>query len=130
MLVGMALTWLVMRKKKPAPYVSPAEIALKRLAALEKEAADQDSYHFSIAVDDVLRDYLSKILGVRAEHQTSQEFLRTLDLRGGLRENLVPVIQDFMETSDAFKFSRLVGGAEDNDQLVKRAREVVEGSRR
>jgi LPXTG-motif cell wall-anchored protein len=128
--LGLLTLFFLKRKKRPAPYVSAADIALRRLTELEKSAGELDSYHFSIGVDDVLRDYLSRVLGIRAEHQTSQEFLRTLDLRGGLREQLITVLRNFLETSDAFKFARIPGGSKENLELLQRAREVVEGSRR
>lgn len=131
-LLGMLAMWLINQaSRRPAPSPrSHADEALSRLRALEGSQSELDTYHFSIEVDDVLRDYLSRSLGIQAQRQTSQEFLRSLHYRGGIRESLVPVIETFMEASDAFKFARRPGSPEVNGELLAHARQVVEGSRK
>jgi hypothetical protein len=87
----------------------PYEIALEQLAAARRLMQPEQARAFSIAVSEVVRDYIEKSFPERAAHRTTEEFLRDLATRPD--SPLVvhqPVLADFLRYCDLAKFARWI----------------------
>jgi hypothetical protein len=87
----------------------PYEIALEQLEAARHLMQPEQARAFSIAVSEIVRDYIETGFDVRAAHRTTEEFLR--DLATQSDSPLVahqPVLADFLRHCDLAKFARWV----------------------
>jgi hypothetical protein len=87
----------------------PYEIALEQLEAARCLMQPEQARAFSIAVSEIVRDYIEIGFDVRAAHRTTEEFLR--DLVTQPDSPLVahqPVLADFLKHCDLAKFARWV----------------------
>jgi hypothetical protein len=87
----------------------PYEIALEQLEATRRLMQPEQARAFSIAVSEIVRDYIETGFEVRAAHRTTEEFLR--DLATQSDSPLVahqPVLADFLRHCDLAKFARWV----------------------
>jgi hypothetical protein len=116
--------WRRWRRSAPAPR-PPQRLALDELGrtAAEAERAPAEA---TARAADVVRAYLAGRFGVRAEQQTTGEFLegigRSADFPGGQLEAL----RAFLGGCDLVKFSGLALSPEEARGLVRRGRELVE----
>jgi len=91
--------------RKKLPY----ELALEQLEAARRLMQLEQARAFSIAVSEIVRDYIEKSFPVPAAHRTTEEFLRDLATRPD--SPLVthqPVLADFLRHCDLAKFARWV----------------------
>jgi hypothetical protein len=87
----------------------PYELALEELEAARRLMQPEQARAFSIAVSEVVRDYIEKSFPVRAAHRTTEEFLR--DLATSPDSPLLahqPVLADFLGHCDLAKFARWI----------------------
>ena len=87
----------------------PYEVALEELEAARRLMQPEQARAFSIAVSEVVRDYIEKSFPVRAAHRTTEEFLR--DLATSPDSPLIahqPVLADFLGHCDLAKFARWI----------------------
>jgi len=87
----------------------PYEIALEQLEAARRLMQPEQARAFSIAVSEIVRDYIEIGFNVRAAHRTTEEFLH--DLVSQSDSPLVahqPVLADFLKHCDLAKFARWV----------------------
>ncbi len=114
--------WLLLRRRRraptavpdaaiapggPAPPLSPYQIALERLAAIERESwPDRGVVDLQyVAAIDVLRDYLGAAEEIPARERTSSELLWSMPPRlteGGLRR----LTSQLLGEADQVKFAR------------------------
>ncbi len=133
MLAAVALVvWLVIRywqnRPKPPPP-TPREIALKALERLRGEVKAMDPYNFSIAVSDVLRHFIGEQYHLRAEKQTSPEFLAAIGRSRVFTMDERDLLADFLERCDLIKFARIDADTLTSEALLKSALDFVEGAR-
>jgi len=118
--------WITRRRPAPATSpIAPRDAILQALAHAETEITSTSPHHFSIHISDALRYYITQMHGLRATHQTSQEFLATLN-----RSHLPPpargALQAFLNHCDTLKYARDGGDAGDNRTLLTLARQFVD----
>lgn len=104
----------------------PYEIALEQLEAARKLLQPEHAREFSIAVSEVVRDYIEKSFRVRAAHRTSAEFLRDLATRSD--SPLIahqPVLADFLGHCDLAKFARWVLSVPQMEAMLQSARTFI-----
>jgi hypothetical protein len=85
----------------------PYELALERLEAARSLMQPEQARDFSIAVSELVRDYIEISFPVRAAHRTTNEFLR--DLATGSDSPLSAhreSLNDFLHYCDLAKFAR------------------------
>jgi hypothetical protein len=87
----------------------PYEIALEQLEKARRLMQPEQARAFSIAVSEIVRDYIEKSFPVPAAHRTTEEFLRDLATRpdSPLAAHQ-PVLADFLRHCDLAKFARWV----------------------
>lgn len=87
----------------------PYEIALEQLEAARRLMQPEQARAFSIAVSEIVRDYIETRFAARAAHRTTEEFFR--DLATQPDSPLVahqPVLADFLRHCDLAKFARWI----------------------
>jgi len=104
----------------------PYQIALEQLEAARRLMQPEQARAFSIAVSEVVRDYIEKAFAVRAAHHTTEEFLRDLATRPN--SPLVahqPVLADFLRHCDLAKFARWVLSVPQMEAMLQSAEAFI-----
>lgn len=121
------------RRKKQSEQEAPVEeirpphlIALEALDALEAQELWQKgqvkAYH--IALNDILRNYLSARFGIRTLERTSAEILTEMRMEG-LESDLMRKLRSVFEVSDMVKFAKYPAGQAENSRSMEHARHLV-----
>lgn len=117
------------RKNRPvAPPPLPREVALKALEALRSQVQTADPHQFGIAVSDVLRRYVGEQFGIRAERQTSPEFLVACQNSARFSAGERRLLESFLERCDLVKFARQDESVSTSESLLQSAFSFVQGS--
>jgi len=104
----------------------PHEIALDRLEEARALMQTETAREFSIAVSEIVRDYIEDRFQVRAPRRTTEEFLYDLlespdALLAGHRE----LLGDFLHHCDLAKFARWILSVEEMEIMLQSARTFV-----
>ncbi len=119
------LRWWRNQRPAPAPTISPRTVALEALARLGGQVETATPYAFSIAVSDVVRQFVEASTGVHAVRQTSVEFLESISHRlSGPERDL---LSGFLERCDLIKFAQATASASDSRTLLSSAQSFVQG---
>jgi hypothetical protein len=100
----------------------PYELALERLEAARALMQPGQAREFSVAVSEVVRDYVETCFPVRAAHRTTDEFLR--DLATGADSPLAAhraALDDFLQYCDLAKFARWTLSVPQMEAMVQSA---------
>ncbi|HUC85489.1 MAG TPA: DUF4381 family protein [Candidatus Acidoferrales bacterium] len=125
-LVGLGYGVWRWRHRRVARAKLPYEIALERLEEARRLMRSERACAFSIAVSEVVRDYIEKSFPVRAAHRTTEEFLRDLAVRPD--SSLVAhqaVLADFMWHCDLAKFARWILSMPQMEAMLQSASDFV-----
>ena len=102
------------------------EIALERLENTRPLMRESNAEPFSLAVSEIVRQFVEEVLPVRAAHRTTDEFLRDLTSLSYL-----PLVQhrdslaDFLRHCDLAKFARWSLTVSQMDAMLESARAFV-----
>ena len=108
--------------RKKLPY----ELALEQLEAARRLMQLEQARAFSIAVSEIVRNYIETCFDVRAAHRTTEEFLRDLATRPD--SPLVthqPVLADFLRHCDLAKFARWVLSVPQMEAMLQSAEAFI-----
>jgi hypothetical protein len=107
-LAGLSLTlWRWRQRHAHSRRKLLYELTLEQLEAVRMLMEPGKGYQFSLAVSEIVRDYIERRFGARAAHRTTQEFLH--DLLNESHAALLahkPLLADFLEHCDLAKFAR------------------------
>jgi len=132
LLVGAFVWWKWFRKAKiveapAAPPVPPGQAALARLDALNAsellEAGDYRAFHFELS--DILRQYIERRFSLRAQEQTTDEFLAGLPDQRVFNSEQQLLLQDFLRRSDLVKFAKYAPRAGQSREAAEACRKFV-----
>jgi hypothetical protein len=128
-IVGYA-AWL--RKRRPVPKtLQPFEIALQRLDEVRRLLDPSSVREFSIALSDIVREYIEIEFKVTATHRTTEEFLH--DLLGSSHSSLAAhrdLLAQFLQQCDIAKFAGISLSRQIMESMHESARGfVIETSR-
>ena len=132
-LVSLAV-WALLthRKREAAKHIKTAwEHALEAIRALrEQVSAGAASPELAIAgLTDVVRHYLEARFHLRAERQTTAEFLAELERSDRLLEDKDrKFLRSFLASADMVKFARLPADPRLFEQASEKAEELVSGT--
>lgn len=125
-----SLFWLHRRRKNkqvspaPAVVIPPGEAALRRLDDLAAggllEEGDYRRYHFELS--DILRQYIERRFSIRAQEQTTDEFLARLPSHRVFNSQQQVLLQDFLQRSDLVKFAKYAPPAEQSRDAAQACR--------
>jgi len=133
MLLALAVwTFLLGRKQKSAvPARPPWELALDAIRKLREQVRDGalPPSPAIAALTDIVRRYLEARFHLRAEHQTTPEFLAELDRDDRLlEENDRKFLRSFLAAADMVKFARVPADPGLFEQTSVKAEELVSGT--
>ena len=133
MLVSLAVCILLLRRKREASKpVKPAwETAMEALGAIRAQfGSGLISPETAVAsLTDVVRRYLEERFHLRAERQTTAEFLAELNRDDRLLgERDRSFLRSFLTFADMVKFARMQTGPELFEQAAGKAEELVSGT--
>jgi Domain of unknown function (DUF4381) len=104
-LAGYAL-WRWRRRRTQPRILLPFEVALQRLEDIRRLLDPASAREFSIAVSDIVRQYIEVQFSVTATHRTTEEFLR--DLLESSNASLAAhrsLLAEFLNQCDLAKFA-------------------------
>jgi len=121
---------IVLAKRRPkTPPLTPRDIALRDLEQLRAQVQTLDPHAFSVAVSDVLRQYVDAQYGLRAGKQTSPEFLASIQAATAFSDDDRRLLADFLERCDLLKFARIEADSTTSEGLLSSALAFVQGGR-
>lgn len=124
----IALLVLRFMKRGRMRTVSPWEKALNSIRALlEKVHAGTSAPEHSIALlTDIVREYLERRFLLRAERQTTAEFLADLEQgKGDLTDRHRAFLRDFLMAADMVKFARVPTDKTQFENAAVKAEELI-----
>ena len=132
-LVSLAVWMLLARKKREAAkHIKTAwELALEAITALRDQVrGGSASPELAIAgLTDVVRHYLETRFQLRAERQTTAEFLSDLERNDRLLEDRDrKFLRSFLASADMVKFARVPADTSLFEQASVKAEELVSGT--
>jgi hypothetical protein len=119
-----AAVWKLRRRRQRRKLAY--EIALERLENTRPLMRESNAEPFSLAVSEIVRQFVEEVLPVRAAHRTTDEFLRDLTSLSYLplaqhRDSLA----DFLRHCDLAKFARWSFTVSQMDAMLESARAFV-----
>ena len=131
LLVILTLRDYFRRRSLPAPPLPPCEKAVNAVRRLRDAVhAGAVSAESSVAMlTDIVRHYLEKRFSLRAERQTTAEFLKELDQDDSpLHDNDRRFLKKFMVAADMVKYARIQSDPEAFDAAADRAEKLILGT--
>jgi Domain of unknown function (DUF4381) len=115
-------------KAPPPPPPSARARALKQLHELESQIENMDAHAFSVAVSDVIRNFIGTHFGLRATKQTSPEFLAAIAHAPQFTDGDRALLAQFLEKCDFIKFAHVDAGKEEMKEQLSSAIGFVQWS--
>jgi len=121
------LIWRWQRRQRPVRPLLPFEIALQRLEAIRALMQPSSVREFSIAITDVVREYIEQRFRITASHRTTEEFLHDLlqPSQGSLAVHRA-LLAEFLHHCDLAKFAGMALTRENMESLHASARTFVQ----
>jgi hypothetical protein len=106
--IGGYAWWRRMRRRQPVRRPELFEIALQRLEEIRSLMHPSTVREFSIAISDVVRQYIEAQMKITATHRTTEEFLRDLlDSSNAALARHRNLLAEFLQACDMAKFAGL-----------------------
>jgi hypothetical protein len=104
--IGGYVWWRRMRRRQPVRRPELFEIALQRLEDIRSLMDPSTVREFSIAISDVVRQYIEAQMKITATHRTTEEFLRDLlDSSNAALARHRSLLAEFLQACDMAKFA-------------------------
>ena len=126
--VLLILILLIFRKKAGKTEKIPAwMLALQNIGTIRTDLHEgkSDAEHAIVSLTDILRAYLEENFHLRAEHQTTREFLDELRRGGPLTQNQKNFLKEFLNSADMVKFAKAPADETAFDDAASRAEQLV-----
>lgn len=124
---GLLAWWWLHARGKATPSKSPCDRALEALDHIERRIDILPPYRFSIAVSDILRQFVTEQYDLPLTRQTSIEFLNALQSKSRFSEDEKILLADFLNRCDLIKFARYDATIADSRLLLEEATRFVKG---
>ena len=123
---------LYLRRRKPAPWVPPYEIAYRELEALMAEdlIAKGLVREFHYRLTDIVRHYIEREFRLRAPELTTEEFLAELARTDILSPSHKELLKSFLEQCDLVKYARHAPAEEEVRSVVTAATRFIDETAR
>jgi hypothetical protein len=118
--------WRWQQRRRAARKLELFEIALQRLEAARALMHPSSVKEYSVAISDVVRQYIEAAMNVTATHRTTEEFLR--DLLGSSNASLAAhrnLLDEFLSQCDMAKFAGVGLSMQIMESLHRSARSFV-----
>ena len=114
--------WLWNRRRALAAALLPYEIALARLEEARALMQPENAREFSIAVSEIVRQYIEQRFRVWAARRTTEEFLHDLlEPSDALLTSHRSLLAEFLRHCDLAKFARWILSSEEMDTMLESA---------
>ncbi len=118
---------LLTAKKKPQAVpktvaIEPRQAALQRLAAIQRDKPEAEQLY--VALTSTVREYLEDAYHLKAQTQTTEEFLQELTRQPIFDKETKRAIVAFLEVADAVKFGRYKPTDAERDAAVDAAKTI------
>jgi hypothetical protein len=126
LILGGYAAWRRHRRRSTPRVLLPFEVALQRLEDIRRLLDPASAREFSIAVSDIVRQYIEVQFRVTATHRTTEEFLRDL-----LETSNAPLashrnlLAEFLNQCDLAKFAGVSLSRQILESLHRSARSFV-----
>jgi hypothetical protein len=124
--IGGYAAWRWARRQRLPRPLEPFEIALQRLEEVRQLLNPGSVREFSIAISDIVREYIEAAFKVTATHRTTEEFLH--DLLGTSNASLAAhrnLLAEFLHHCDMAKFAGAGLSTQIMESLHQSARSFV-----
>jgi hypothetical protein len=124
--LGGYAIWRWRQRQRPSRILEPFEIALQRLEDIRRLLEPAHVREFSIAVTDIVRQYIEAAFHVTATHRTTEEFLH--DLLDTSNKSLAThrsLLAEFLNRCDMAKFAGMSLSRQIMESLHQSARSFV-----
>lgn len=124
--IGAYAAWRWKRQQRLPRAPRPSEIALQRLEDIRRLLDPSSVREFSIAISDIVREYIEAEFMVTAMHRTTEEFLH--DLLDSSQSKLAAhrtLLAQFLEQCDMAKFAGMSLSRSIMESLHQSARSFV-----
>jgi hypothetical protein len=124
------LAWWRWRKRHPAEVrvPTPKEIAIEALGRFRARVGEIDGSALSVAVADVLREFVTAGYGVPATRQTSQEFLDSASRSPWFDGEDREALAEILGLCDMVKFAGIEATVAEGSRLLDEAARFVNRS--
>jgi hypothetical protein len=123
--VFFGIRWWTSRRPTAPPPTPPRVLALSALEKLGLQMETLSPYAFSIAVSDIVRQFVEADTGVHAVRQTSVEFLASISTRLSVSDR--DLLTGFLEHCDLIKFAQATATTTDSRTLLASAEAFIQG---
>ncbi len=124
--IVLAAVWIVCRRIRRRPALSPELRALQRLSQATLSLADNAdvrAYYFELTA--ILAGYLDAHFDLQFAQCTSAEMLRRLRDLGIMTEECLSALSEFLEESDRVKFASSIQGVDSQAPPRRRCRRIL-----
>jgi hypothetical protein len=127
LLAAAVYAWWRWKHRPPPPrQLQLFEIALQRLEAARSLMQPSSVREYSIAISDVVRQYIEGAMQVTATHRTTEEFLRDLlDSKNSALAAHRRLLEEFLHQCDVAKFAGVGLSMQIMESLHRSARSFV-----
>lgn len=127
-LAAVILIVLKFMKRGHTRQIPPWEKALNAIKSLLEQirAGSADPEKSIARLTDIVREYMEKRFQLRAEHQTTAEFMADLERgKGGLSGAHRNFLKDFLNAADLVKFARMAADRKLFEDAAEKAGELI-----
>ncbi len=126
-LLGAIVYFLLRRRKRRFSALPPWDVALQSIGGIKDDLHNGRSNAAAAItrLTDVIRSYLEIRFTLRAEHQTTREFLDEIQIGGPLEEKQREFLKEFLQSADMVKFAKAPANVMAFDEAALRAETLV-----
>lgn len=126
-LLGLTIRLFLKYRNSSRHALPPWTLALQSIGGIKDDLhSGRASAASAITrLTDVIRGYLEVRFHLRAEHQTTREFLNEIQLGGPLEENQRDFLKEFLVSADMVKFAKAPADVMAFDEAAARAETLV-----
>lgn len=128
LLLAAAGLWILLRRRsRKREILPPWTLALQSIGGIRSDLHEgrADAAAAITRLTDIIRSYLEVRFRLRAEHQTTREFLDEIRSGGPLEEKQRSFLREFLASADMVKFAKAPADVMAFDEAALRAETLV-----
>ena len=131
--IGLLQRYRNLFNKTPLPIETKIDYyreALKQLKLLEAQDLinKQDFHTLHTQLSDILRSFIENFFGIRAQEQTTEEFIKGISRSSIFTREQQQMLHQFLKLADLVKFATFDPGANSSSEAMQGVRSFVENT--
>ena len=122
----LVVYFLLNKKKKPEYQPSAFEVAINGIDRVKSLMIPGHDKEYSIAISDVVRQYIESTLKIHITDRTTEEFLKDASEHPSLKSDALPFLKEFLSLCDLAKFAGQSFTDENRQDLYNKARQFID----